>query len=388
MSYVSVALTILLLERILFRLLLKFSGSQTIGYVLAGASSCLQVVSIVQWFAVTKSSFTADCELEANDIEFCAETGPILGICGAVLNCLGCLAAVVHLKYTGAQDNRDFMIEGRRMFTLSKVLPVLLITLFLEVFSLNWHWTHFKESTRRHNFMTYADSYNNYDHFGLNCIASASCDSSYQTASTMRECEAFDRLYEAGELLRKMKLGELVFAGLWLEGVGYLSTSMEFGVPAVQYLWPLLMLLTQVVALLTWSSKSAAAFSNNCEVLYFDTDIDFCSDIGVVLAIASIIVSAVAVTTFMIVYHTRYSFKIKVQPTPERPNKLFDEQLDVSQTADRFFDRTSSLIIDDSKTLAGSRSNSITSKRLRPLEPEMRPLSSRDETSCPLCKDK
>jgi hypothetical protein len=185
-----------------------------------------------------------------------------------------------------------------------------------------------------------------------------------------------------------MKLGELVFAGLWLEGVGYLSTSMEFGVPAVQYLWPLLMLLTQVVALLTWSSKSAAAFSNNCEVLYFDTDIDFCSDIGVVLAIASIIVSAVAVTTFMIVYHTRYSFKIKVQPTPERPNKLFDEQLDVSQTADRFFDRTSSLIIDDSKTLAGSRSNSITSKRLRPLEPEMRPLSSRDETSCPLCKDK
>jgi hypothetical protein len=387
MSYLSVVATILLLERVLFILLHRFSGYKSIGYVLAGASSCLQVVSIVQWFAATKASFTTDCALEANDIEFCAEAGSILGICGAVANCLGCLTAVLHLKYSGVQDESNYKIEGRRMFTLSKVLSVLVVTLLLEVFSFNWHWTHFKEDTKRFSFMTYADSYKDYDHFGLNCIASASCDSIYTTASTKRECEAFNRLYEAGELLRKMKLGEFVFAALWLEGVAYLSTNKEFGVPVVQYLWPLFMLLSQVVALLTWSYKSAAAFSNNCEVLYFDTDIDFCSDIAVILAIVSILVCAICVTTFMIVYHTRYNFKVKVRPTSQKSDKLSD-RLSVTQAADLFYNRTSSFTINDSNTLAESRSSSPAPMKHRPLEPEMRPLSSREKTSCTLCKDK
>jgi hypothetical protein len=302
MAYASLLCTVFLAERVMCSLLHKFAGKRLVSYVLAVMSSVLQVVSVVQWFVATGAQFRETCSVQGDDVQFCAKQGSVIAICAAIVNSLGCVLAVLHLKFTPSWEGPMFDIEGRRKFLSTKVIPLILITLIFEVCGLNWHWTYYEDDAKRHNFITYNESYEDYDHFGHNCIASAACNPTFNTATSKRECEAFERLYEAGELLKKMRLAEYMFLGLWLECLAYMINNKEFGVSCLHYVWAVSMSLTQVLALVSWTVKSGASFSNNCQVLQLDTDISFCSDTSVILAILAVLINSLSIVVFLLVF--------------------------------------------------------------------------------------
>jgi hypothetical protein len=386
MEYLSLLCTILLTERLVFSLLSRYVGSKVVSYFLASVSAGLQTVSLIQWFAVTGASFEGNCSDQGEDINFCAEQGSILAICAAIANSIGCLGGALYMKFDSAPDSHQFTIEGRRTFMLTKVVPVLMIGMFFDIFGMSWQRTYYSDNRKHHNFMTYSEKYDDFQNFGLNCIASAACDSTFSTLTSQRECKAFDRLYEAGEVLRKMKLGEFMFALLWAEGASYLCVNKEYGVPMTQYLWPALLILTQVVALITWSAKSESAFTNNCNILATDTDISFCSDTSVIFEIISIIINVIAFTFFTVSFANRFDFKIRVEDSNEIPVK----QLKVKQNqvthiagADSPFDRSSSLLIGLDDSTQGPYSRAGSSMIKNRFEPSI--LSK--ELDCPIKGD-
>jgi hypothetical protein len=396
MDYLSLLCTILLTERLVFSLLSRYVGSKVVSYSLASVSASLQTVSVIQWFAVTGASFNGSCSDQGKDMNLCAEQGSILGICAAIVNLIGCLGGALYTKYYSAPDDLQFTIEGRRTFILTKVMPVLLIGLFFDIFGMSWQWTYYSDNNKQHSFITYAEQYDDFHHFGLNCIASAACDAPFRTLATQRECKAFDRLYEAGEVLRKMKLGEFLFALLWAEGASYLCVNKEYGVSMTQYLWPVLFILVQVVALITWSVKSGSAFTNSCNVVATDTDISFCSDTSVIFGIISIIVNVIAFTFFAVSFANRYDFKIRVEDSGKLPIKspsAKQNQVTLSVAVDSHFDRSSSLLIglDDSTQGPDSRAGTamiksrFQSPSILSKEPDSPTKVVRAEESCSLC---
>jgi hypothetical protein len=388
MDYLAVLCMLLLLERVMFMLIGRYAGLKLISYCLAIGPAALLAVSIGQWFAITGAKFDGSCSNEGNDLKFCAEQGPIINICASAVGCLGCGASALFFKLAPSQDSSYFKIEGRRTFMLTKIVPVLLIVLFFDIFSLNWHWTYYENTKKHHNFLTNADSYKGYQNLGLNCIVSPACEGPSNITSYTRECKAYKKLYEAGELQRKFKLAEFVFALLWIECIGFCSTSKEFGLPLLQFLWPVCMSLTQIASLVAWSIKSGSAFTNNCQVLQLDKDIDFCSDTSVVFAILGIVINSIAIASFVIVYVNRFDFKVKIHADDEKTHKQKGFAKGMKSLSDSTLNHSTSMnsSILGTSTLAGdSRTVTPLPKEWDTASYEKRPLSKRKDTSCSLC---
>jgi hypothetical protein len=394
MAYASLLCTVFLAERVVCSLMRKFTGKRLVAYVLAVTSSVLQVVSVAQWFVVTGTQFRDNCSVQGDDALFCAKQGSIIAICAAIVNSLGCGLAVLHLNLTASCEGPMFDIEGRRKFLSTKVIPMILITLGLEVFGLNWHWTYYEEDVKRHNFITYNESYEDYDNFGHNCIASAAIYPTFDTIASKRECKAFERLYEAGELLKQLRLAEYMFLGLWLECLVYMSNNKEFGLSCLHYVWPVSMTLTQVVALVAWTVKSGAGFSNNCQVLQLDTAISFCSDTSVILAILAIIVNGLSLAAFFIVFVNRYDSRVtggvvydetsiqKQLYTKSSPDKVDDDTFERSST--NLSELYTSTVAPDSRVVTA-----VSGRRLPCILPiESLSLTMRSGAICSLCSAK
>lgn len=400
LSYFTTLCTVLLIERVLFSLLSKYTGSKLVGYCLITASVIVHVVSILQWFAIMQAKFDGSCSSDDEVIDFCAEAGSTLFICAVSLNLLGCIATTLYIKKSNTADNlpSSSKIEGRRHFVMTKMIPLLVISLFFELFSVNWNWTYFSEfGEKHHNSATAIDSYDGIENYGFNCIAAPACDAEYKVTSTDRECNAFERLYDAGEILRKMKTIEFVFVVLWGEGIFYVCKNKQFGVAVLQYIWPTSMIIAQVISLGSWAINSGAAFSNNCQVLQLDHDIEFCSDLSVVFAIIAIISNGFATASFIIVYYSRYEFmqEDEVAETPSQKQKIFEKNQFTQDGLETSLERTSSLIssvFNDSTQGPDSRAVTPIIRGRTPsiLAIEARPLSKRIEpdTNCSLCSRK
>lgn len=396
MCYISIFCSIFLVERIFFGLLKKFTGKRVISYILATTSVSLQTIAIVQWFTISQIKLGNSCsDGEGEDMNFCAESGAISSICAVVSNALGCIVGSLYIRYSSEPHDVQFEVEGRRMFLLSKVLPVLLIVVFFEVFGLFWHWTYYDENGKQYNYATKAISYHGFDNYGHNCIAASACNAHFQVTSTKRECEAFERLYDAGILLHKMKLAEFVFTALWLESICYLSINKQYGFDFLSYVWPVAMILTQAVALISWAAISGASFTNNCQVLQLDKDINFCSDLSVIFAIIGIVVNLIAVGGFMIVHSARNDTKEKYPNHEEiSPKQKLFEKNQLTQMADSRIEHSASLTmsaLNESTSGPDSRAGSPMPKPRKHtpsiLSCEIRPLSKRVhcENSCSLC---
>mmetsp|Transcript_32566 Transcript_32566/g.56371 ORF Transcript_32566/g.56371 Transcript_32566/m.56371 type:complete len:546 (-) Transcript_32566:2286-3923(-) len=391
MEYFSLLSTALLLERVLFKLMNRFMGMNLISYILAGLSAVLHLVAIGQWFAITGAKFDDSCHNDEDELKICAEQGAIVNLAALGTCILGCAASTLFLKFSPAQDGSLYKIEGRRTFLLTKVFPVLLITLFFDIFSINWHWTYFENTKKHHNFLNFADKYKNYENYGHNCITSSACEAEYKITSTKRECKAFGRLQDAGEFLRKFKLAEFVFAALWLECMSYCCTYKEFGIPLLQYAWPFVMIVTQVIALSGWAAISGSGFTNNCQVLSLDKDIDFCSDTSVIFTILGIIINCIAIASFIIVYINRYDFKVKVKVYDEKSVNKMKFANKLNGIDDTFNHSTSinSSALEDSTAGPDSRSITPNLRERASVVPsileEQAPLSKRNKKKDPAC---
>jgi hypothetical protein len=382
MDYIAVLSSLLVLERVVFMVLNRYVGIKLVSYILSAIPAALQTTATLQWFAATGASFTRSCSNEDDELEFCAEAGAVINICATCLSCLGCAAAALFVRFSSLPGPILFKIEGRRTFLLLKVVPVLLTVLFFEVFSLNWHWSYYENTEKHYNFMTYAERFRHFDNFGLNCVTGSSCGSEFTTTSTSRNCKAFERLFQAGELLRKIKLAEFVFAALWVEGIGYTCTGQEFGLPVLQYLWPIWMILTQVIGLVVWVSKSGSSFTNNCLVVPLDTDIDFCSDTSVIFSIIGIVINIISVLSFVLVYFNRFDFKAKIFDYDEKSIAQRQFAVDNKEKDEGVFNQTLSK--------SPVRLLPLFSKRQTPSSAsEEKPLSKRarhPDEECSLCR--
>jgi hypothetical protein len=388
MDYLAVLCMLLLFERVMFMMIGRYAGLKLISYCLALGPAILLVVSIGQWFAITGAKFQDSCSNEGDDLKFCAEQGSLINICASAVGFVGCGVSALYFKLSPSQDSSYFKIEGRRTFMLTKVVPVLLIVMFLDIFSLSWHWTYFENTKKHHNFLTYTDSYKGFTNLGLNCIASPACEVPSDITLYVRECTAYKRLYEAGELQRKFKLAEFVFALMWFECIGFCSTSKEFGLPFLQFLWPVSMSLTQIASLVAWSIKSGSAFTNNCQVLQHDKDIDFCSDTSVILAILGIVINSIAIASFVIVYVNRFDFKVKIHDDYEKTHKQKGFAKVMKNVANDTLIHSISINSSNlENTTLGAESRSATPfpKGRDSDSYEKRPLSKRKAQACSLC---
>jgi hypothetical protein len=275
-------------------LLKRDYGQPLLLYLLAGLLSFLQISAVVVWFSTSQASFTGPCSAsKGEDIGLCAASGPVVAACAAVLSSVtaGGTALLVRYRNTkydeGVRDIADGKVMGisQRKWILVRIAPVIIAGLSLQLMALCWHWVHYIATNEHRGYLLYIDYYLAFEDLSFNCIFGPACSSQMSFHGEVRHCTAFKRLWQAGYAYLSIDSAALISCFLWIEGLVYFAIKREFGVPVLQYMWPLLTTLLHVSATAVWLMISGVMFGNDCSVKSSDEDIDFCPDLSLSFAV-------------------------------------------------------------------------------------------------------
>jgi hypothetical protein len=416
LTFISLVCSLFLLERLLFMLIRRDYGHVKIAYFLAGAVPCLQVVAVIVWFSRTRASFNGSCSAEHNDdVDLCADSGSAIAIAGACLGVVasGVTALVIKFRDVTLDEGVTSIANGKimgishRQWLLVKVAPIMIIGLAFQLMATCWHWVNYDSDYEHKAYLLYVESYLDFDKLGFNCLYGPSCASDKQYHIELRQCSAFKRIWRAGFAYIYIDTASFIFCLFWLEGLIYFAIKREFGLPIVQYSWPVLTVLLHVIAMATWFIMSEAKFGNSCDVFATDDDIDFCADKSPNFSIWSFICYFFSALFYILLYLRRREegeldglvldeSQIKMKKQPAMPDQALgirrksdlDETLDQRTSIDTrntkvrpysgttYASKPSMLKIDEEIPLSGRK---ITMNTVGKMLPE--------ELECFVCRD-
>lgn len=391
-SLVSLLCCLLLCERILYMLFGRDYGHAKVLYILAISVVVLQSVSTIVWFGRSKAKFSGSCSVAFNEeIKICASSGSVLAICSSILGAVA--SGVTILAIVNRDRSFDTGVVGiasgsiigipHRKWLMLKISPFLVAGFALQLMATCWHWTNYKSSEEHKGYLLYIDQYLDFDRLGYNCLFGPACATSMDFHIEKRHCSAFKRAWEAGSTFLYIDAASLFMSLLWIEGFAYFLNKREFGVPLLQYAWPVLATLLHFAALLAWLIKSGARFGNSCDVDPSDDDIEFCSDKSTSFAIWSTICYFFTSAFYILIYYNRRDFSELASvvsdsgmfnvKNPEMPDTIIASE----------WESDSSSIIDSSPDLRTKRAAvwplSSTEQRKVSLDFEEAQLSRRNE---------
>jgi hypothetical protein len=346
-SFVS---SLMLSERVLFMLLKRDYGQPVLLYLLAGLLSFLQTSAVVVWFTSSKASFAGPCSASKDeDVGLCASSGPVIATCAAVLSSVtaGVTSLLVKCRDTkydeGVRDIANGKVMGisQSKWLLVKSAPVIFTGLVLQLMALCWHWVHYSAASEHRGFLLYMDHYLTFEDLSFNCIFGPACSSQMSFHAEVRNCTAFKRLWQAGYAYLCMDSAALMFCLLWIEGLVYFVIKREFGLPVLQYMWPVLTILLHVSAIAVWLVTSGVMFGNNCSVKHSDEDIDFCPDKGLSLAVWGSVCFLFSACFYCFIYANRRDLTGRVLCQVKdswAPDKCSDAAVNETNTQEDSFD--------------------------------------------------
>jgi hypothetical protein len=335
-ALISLVGSLFLVERLIFLLLRRDYGHPKVLYCLAIAIPLFQGVGVFVWFTRSDAKFSKSSSVQADEqIHLYANLGPILAICGVILSSLAAAFVLLVMLWRdtsfdkGVQGVGEGLIMGttHRQWLLGKVAPVLGIGLAFHVMATCWHWVNYDADHNHNGFLLYVDSYLDYDQLSYNCLFGPACAQSNDKPIDIRNCTAYKRLWSAGYAYLWIDSAALIFFLLWIEGLVYLAMKREYGVPFVQYVWPLLTTLVHLAALVTWFMVSGAEYGASCNVYVSDVDINFCADMSPSFSIWALICYFFAALVYELLYLRR---KERFEVTAEEvPIKVKNERLPI-----------------------------------------------------------
>lgn len=308
--YISTAL-ISLLAALLVTLSQLYKGLGYIGEHSKVVYICLlvqvmgSVLGVVTWFGETKAHFSS------RDIQ--AETGPELAITGLIMCMLGAGGVLVNEVRAPVEASAEGNEIGKktylgltlRQWLYVKVFPMLCLSLSFGVFSLNSNWIQYRTSVLHQGTLLAVDSYLSESDIAYSCVSGPSCALDSPNLPDIRYCNAFPRLTTAGRAYIWLDGFTLAAIILWFESGIYYALGIEYGVPKLNYCWPILALTTKVVGLIAWLGISNADLYATCEASNLSNDLQICVTDGFVYALWELFCMAISASFYIALYYSR-----------------------------------------------------------------------------------
>lgn len=261
------------------------------------------VLGVVTWFGEAKASFSSKDRLAGNGAEL-AVAG--LGMC--VLGAGGLLVNELRFTETEARveiGNKAYLGLSLRQWLYVKVFPLLGFALALDILSLNSYWVQYRTSILHQGSLLSLDSYLSSNDVAYSCISGPACALDSPALPDIRYCHSFPRLTTAGEAYLWLDGFSLAGLMLWLESALYYALGVEYGIPRLNYSWPLLVLLTKAGGLIVWLAESQADLYATCEASNVSNNLQFCVTDGFVYALWQLFCLTISAAFFTTLYRYR-----------------------------------------------------------------------------------
>ncbi|CAG9322581.1 unnamed protein product [Blepharisma stoltei] len=307
---VAGVLTILLIERYIYMLMRRGYGKVWIFYTLIGLITGSKLAGFLSYIELTNSKISSSCD--TND-EICNNNGPYYMLTSLILSAIGCGLGAVVLRFRNKKLDKEKIIEGLESSAMisGKVLPVLLIGAAFTGLALGWDWISFQAPKTSTGTLLSMNSYYKYGDFIKNldfdCISGPACANKSGLALSQRECNAFDKVNNAGRVYYWMVSFSLLFLLLWIENLINVLRKKEFGISESNYVWPALCVILNLIGIISWFNISGVTYGANCRVKAGDNDISFCSEEGPTFAIISLICEFFAAMFYCLLYAQKSS---------------------------------------------------------------------------------
>lgn len=319
--YLSTAL-ISLLAAMLVTLSQLYKGLGYIGEHSKVVYTCLLVqvmgcvLGVVTWFGETKANFSSSNRE--------AEIGPELAIAGLIACVLGAGGVLVNELRGAAEVNAESPEIGKktylgltlRQWLYVKVFPLLSLALSFDMLSLNSNWIQYRTSVLHQGTLFSVDSYLSASDIAYSCISGPACALDSPAIPDIRYCNAFPDLTTAGTAYLWLDGVTLAAIILWFESGVYFALGVEYGIPRLNYGWPVLALLTKVVGLIVWLGVSQADLYATCEASNVSNSLQLCVTDGFVYALWQLFCMSISASFYIALYYSRRSDALlQVVPT-------------------------------------------------------------------------
>ena len=308
--YFTTAL-ISLLAALLVTLSQLYKGFGYIGEHSKVVYTCLLVqvmgcgLGVVTWFGETKANFTSS--------DRAAEVGPELAVAGLIMCVLGAGGVLLNELRGGAEMSTESPEIGKktylgltlRQWLYVKVFPLLTLALSFDVLSLNSNWIQYRTSVLHTGTLLSVDSYLSVSDIAYSCISGPACALDSPAIPDMRYCNSFPPLITAGTAYLWLDGLTLAAMVLWLESGVYFALGVEYGVPRLNYCWPVFALLAKVVGLVVWLGVSQADLYATCETSNVSSSLQLCVTDGFVYALWQLFCMSISAAFYIALYYSR-----------------------------------------------------------------------------------
>jgi hypothetical protein len=110
---------------------------------------------------------------------------------------------------------------------------------------------------------------------------------------------------QGSDAYRGLEYSVLLLTILWIEAIVYFAMKREFGIPILNYIWPLLATVLHISGVMAWFFVSGASFGADCTVHSGDENISFCAEEGSSFAMWQMICYFFGSIFYVLIYHRR-----------------------------------------------------------------------------------
>ena len=309
LTVTSLIFLFLTIERVLYHYCKIDYGLNWLVYVFALIFWLAQALAVLLWFGLSGAEFQADCAyrpISTDRWELCATDGPSIAIVTAfcVTVCLVATLAI-HRRRT-KEVTTPLNIDTIRicsvdykccllfpLFGMALILAILIATIATD----DWVTV----SGQKGSLYT-LQQYKQYTDYGYDCIMREHCnrDDGSDTCSTFDDLETASRIFAVLEILC------LFVWALWLEPLVGVFFNRDYGLPALNYSWGVVLLMLHSAAIGSWFEVSEAKFSKTgC-----DADPtgrwNICAEAGPALAVLNTLLIVVVLVVYTALYKLRY----------------------------------------------------------------------------------
>ncbi|CAG9325391.1 unnamed protein product [Blepharisma stoltei] len=302
--------TILLLERLFYMLFRKAYGKLWIFYALIGVVTSSKFAGFLSYIEITQSKISSNCD---NNKNICNSDGPNYLLSSLILSGIGCGFVILAIILRNKAEDKEKELKGLEngyILMNGKVAAVILLGALFTGLALDWDWISFQSPKKMTGTIISMDTYRknsiSIHNLDYNCISGPSCASESDLAITQRECAAFDKLSKAGYIYYWMITFSLLFLVLWLEHLLYLVLKKQFGASELNYVWPSLCVLFNLIGIISWFNLSEVSYRANCRVKASDDNISFCPEDGPILSIVSLFCEFFAAVFYCVIYSKKF----------------------------------------------------------------------------------
>ncbi|CAG9314728.1 unnamed protein product [Blepharisma stoltei] len=319
LEVLSLMLTVMLIEKLIIAGTGGDYGSPMLIYIISSFVFICHLLATIIWFGLSKASWSGSCDSTKNPTtdtdrpDFCAEGGPAIAIANIFINAFAVVAVFFFMckrdRLTdgvrlGVEDGKWLCLPTRYwMFITLSLLFTGIIFLLAAIGEDSW----VKRDPRAHHMhgslLRCKDCIADYDWVGWDCLAGNECDSD----SSSGACHLFKHLRDSSSAFVTLAGITVVLIAMFIQVVSGILSGRDYGIRILNYAYPVLIALSNLLGTIIWFGISKAGFDKNCDNKQNDPEdtLDICSTTGPSLSIVSNFLFVPMAVIFFISYWKR-----------------------------------------------------------------------------------